>query len=607
MKKAFVSTQVFESGGERSGAVLVEDGVIVGVVSQGAVPSQFETTDFDGLAILPGFIDAHVHVNEPGRTEWEGWETATRAATAGGITLIADMPLNSSPVTTTAEAFRLKQAVSHNKMAVNAVLYAGCVPDKLAELSATIEAGAVGVKAFMIDSGLAEFGAADEATLREGMLIASRYGVPFLAHAEWGNPLPLVSDNRYGEYEASRPQTLEVDAIKLLIRLCRETGAWVHIVHLSAADALPLIREAKGEGLPLTVESAPHYLHFASENVPDDTLFKCAPPIRGEANRERLWEAVLDGTIDLVASDHSPCPPELKYLETADFGRAWGGIAGLQFGPSVTWSGLREKGASLHKLVDLWCLQPARLVGESQRRGQIQAGFVADLVVFDPDAEVVVEAGMIEHKHKRTPYEGERLWGRVVETVIGGVRSTEYGVRGGVLLRGAKRVDRLSEMEDREGREALVRCCGAQAWVAGMLDLMPFRDEIALFEAAERVFETLEREDWLEAFDHHPKIGDLESLRAKYGDRNWSEGEQAGVNEADTAVLTRLAEGNAQYEAMYGYIFIVCASGKGAAEMCEILEARLGNPADEELRIAAGEQMKITGLRLEKLLAEAES
>jgi allantoinase len=382
--------------------------------------------DFEDLAILPGIVDTHVHLNDPGRTEWEGFQTATRAAAAGGVTTLVDMPLNSIPATTTREALAVKRATAKGRVSVDVGFWGGVVPGNAGELAGMVEDGVRGFKCFLIDSGAPEFGWSDEAVLAPAMGILAPLGVPLLCHAEVAAPIDaaaaLLHDAdpaRYDTWLRSRPPSAEDEAIALIVRLVRDTKARAHIVHHSAATALPRIAAARAEGLPLTAETCPHYLHFVAEQVPDGaTAFKCAPPIREAANRELLWQALAEGTLDLVASDHSPCTPSLKQGGFVD---AWGGIAGLQLALSVTWTEAKRRGFGLADLARWMSAAPARLAGLAQK-GAIAAGRDADLVVLDPDATFEVRAPAIRHRHDVTPYLGERLAGVVHATYLRGQR-----------------------------------------------------------------------------------------------------------------------------------------------------------------------------------------
>ncbi|HEY6208275.1 MAG TPA: allantoinase AllB, partial [Gemmatimonadales bacterium] len=327
-------------------AVVIAGGVITAVRDPGDATDAARRLDAGDAVVLPGVVDTHVHVNEPGRTEWEGFETATRAAAAGGVTTIVDMPLNSVPVTTTPEALEQKAKAASGRALVDYAFWGGVVPGNDEQLAPLARAGVRGFKCFLVSSGIAEFPSVSEVDLRPAMTRLAELGLPLLVHAELPGPIAAAGHpRRYASYLASRPVAAELEAIDLIIRLCRETGCRVHIVHLSAADALDRVRDARREGLPLTLETCPHYLTFAAEDIPDGaTTFKCAPPIRERENRERLWRGLGDATIDLVASDHSPAPPALKCLDAGDFARAWGGIASLELALAATWTGARARG-----------------------------------------------------------------------------------------------------------------------------------------------------------------------------------------------------------------------------------------------------------------------
>jgi allantoinase len=415
--------------GVRAAAVLVRGERILNVVAPAAVPADCPLEDVGDRVILPGLVDAHVHINEPGRTDWEGFATATRAAAAGGVTTLVDMPLNSSPVTTTADALAQKLAAAEEKLWVDCGFYGGVVAGSSQHIEPLAAAGVLGFKAFLCPSGIDEFPAATESDLRAAMPRIASAGLPLLIHAELVGPSPgaalerLAAEPRsYAAYLASRPPQWEYRAIELMLRLCREYGCRLHIVHLSSADALPLLEQARAAGLPVTVETCPHYLVFAAEEIPDgDTRFKCAPPIRERQNRERLREALREGRIDYLASDHSPAPPALKHLDTGNLERAWGGIASLQLTLPIVWTMIRQwPGVGPADLVQWLSRRPARLVGLGQRKGALAAGYDADLIVFDPDAEFTVSPQMLHHRHPVTPYEGRRLQGRVDRTVLRG-------------------------------------------------------------------------------------------------------------------------------------------------------------------------------------------
>jgi allantoinase len=400
--------------------------------------------DVGTAAVLPGLVDSHVHVNEPGRTEWEGFSSATRAAAAGGVTTIVDMPLNSAPVTTSADALGRKRDAAERQAWVDCAFWGGLVPGNAREIPRLLDAGACGVKAFLVHSGIDDFPEAGEADLRAALPVLAERGAPLIVHAELPDgPAPGGGDpRRFLDYVASRPASWEEHAVALLVRLAREFRAPIHVVHLSAAGAARLVGEARAEGLPLSAECCPHYLAFDAESVPDGrTEFKCAPPVREASNREALWEAVRSGVIGMIVSDHSPCPPELKLLERGDFAAAWGGIASLQLALPVVWTEARARGHSLAALAGWMSEGPARLAGLAGHKGRIAAGYDADLVVFDPEASFVVEPARLHHRHKLTPYAGRNLQGVVRQTYLGGRLVYDAGTFAsaptGALLRSA--------------------------------------------------------------------------------------------------------------------------------------------------------------------------
>ena len=397
--------------------------------------------------VMPGLVDTHVHVNEPGRTEWEGFETATRAAAAGGVTTIVDMPLNSIPATTTLDAFKEKLGAARDQLSVDVGFWGGVVPGNTGELAKLWDAGVVGFKCFLIHSGVDEFPNVSEDDLREAMPELARLGAPLIVHAEVPGPVDAAcceSSNgepatSYETFLRSRPREAENEAVALMIKLSRETGCRIHIVHHSSADALPLLKKAKSSGLPLTVETCPHYLHFASEDIRDGaTEFKCCPPIRERENREQLWNALRDGTIDFVVSDHSPCPPEMKLREQGDFMKAWGGISSLQLRLPVMWTEANARGFDLPQMVEWLCAAPARQVG-FKLKGKIEAGRDADIVIWNPEGEFKVEPSMLHHRHKLTPYAGETLRGVLEKTFLRGQIVYDDGefvsTSGNVILR----------------------------------------------------------------------------------------------------------------------------------------------------------------------------
>jgi len=433
-------------------SVHISRGRITAIVPFEDVPSNSELIEANKDSIvMAGLVDTHVHVNEPGRTEWEGFETATRAAVAGGVTTIVDMPLNCIPATTTLDSFTAKLAAARHKLSVDVAFWGGVVPGNTDELSKLWDAGVVGFKCFLVHSGVEEFPNVSETDLREAMPELARLGASLIVHAELPGPIELAGrqsstsilpDNArsYRSFLRSRPRAAENEAVALMIRLNRETGCRVHIVHHSSADALAMLREAKTKGASITAETCPHYLHFAAEDIPDGaTEFKCCPPIRERENCEKLWKALRDGTIDMVVSDHSPCPPEMKLPEPGDFMQAWGGISSLQFRLPIMWTEARKRGFATSQLAEWCCRAPARLVGLEGRKGSLAIGCDADIVIWNPNAELCVEPRMIHHRHKLTPYAGEVLRGKVEKTFLRGQMVYDDGEfnapKGSLLLR----------------------------------------------------------------------------------------------------------------------------------------------------------------------------
>jgi len=379
--------------------------------------------DVGDSVVMAGVVDTHVHVNEPGRTEWEGFATATRAAAAGGVTTILDMPLNSIPATTSVDALQAKRDVAQPLSTVNVEFIGGVVPGNANEIDALCDAGVRAFKCFVSPSGVDEFPNISEDDLRVALPILARRGVPLMVHAELPSLLhdaPRGGSRSYAAYMASRPPEAEVEAIRLLIRLNADCQARLHIVHVSSAQSVQVIREARAAGMPISCETCPHYLTFAAEEIPDGaTEYKCAPPIRGRAERDALWRALISGDIQLVASDHSPCPPEMKRSD-GDFFAAWGGIASLQLSLPAVWTGARERGVPLTRVAVWMCEHTSALAGLSEQKGKIAPGFDADLIVWNPDASFHVEPATLRHRHSITPYAGRDLYGVVQETYVRG-------------------------------------------------------------------------------------------------------------------------------------------------------------------------------------------
>ena len=442
-------------------SVHITRGMITAVAGYDDVPTgcAVESANDESI-VIPGLVDTHVHINEPGRTEWEGFATATRAAAAGGVTTLIDMPLNAIPPTTTLGGFQAKLDAAGGQCHVDVGFWGGVIPGNTQELAGLFQAGVVGFKCFLIHSGVDEFPNVTHEDLRAAMPELTRLGALLIVHAELQGPInragipachspssetanagnESVLASAYKTFLDSRPRAAENEAVELMIRLGREFGTRIHIVHHSSADALPLLREAKASGLKLTAETCPHYLYFAAEDIPEGaTEFKCCPPIRERENRERLWQALADGTIEMIVSDHSPCTQDLKLKESGNFLEAWGGIASLQLRLPVIWTAARKRGFSLNDLTKWLCSAPARQVGLQQRKGAIAAGRDADIVFWNPEQQFRVEPEMLHHRNKLTPYRGELLQGVVQKTFLRGRKIYDggefVGAPEGLLLR----------------------------------------------------------------------------------------------------------------------------------------------------------------------------
>jgi len=426
-------------GRETAVTVVIEGGRIIGLAAYDAhLTATDDVTLGDDEVLLPGLVDTHVHVNEPGRTAWEGFASATRAAAAGGVTTVVDMPLNSIPPTTTLAGLVEKQGVARDQVHVDVGFWGGAVPGNVDDLAQLHEAGVFGFKCFLLDSGVPEFPAFDAAGLDTAMTELARLDALLIVHAEDGTEIELAPDasgTAYAGFLGSRPRKAEGVAIARVVETAARTGARAHIVHLSSADALPTIRQARAGGVRLTVETCPHYLSFAAEEILDGaTEFKCCPPIREAANREDLWGALADGTIDLVVTDHSPCTPELKRRDTGDFGEAWGGIASLQLGLPAVWTQARRRGHTLVDVVRWMAEAPAALVGLTTK-GRIATGMSADLCAFAPDASYTVDVAALHHKNPVSAYAGRTLTGTVRRTWLRGEPVDVDAAPGGRLLR----------------------------------------------------------------------------------------------------------------------------------------------------------------------------
>jgi allantoinase len=431
MSQAFRSTRVLTPEGLVPAALVVDEGRIAEACGWDVVSGSAGLHDFGDALILPGLVDTHVHINDPGR-DWEGFETATRAAASGGVTTLVDMPLNCIPETTDLRSLAAKRAAARRHVWVDWAAWGGVVRGNAGALLPMARAGVPGFKCFLIDSGIDGFAWVGEADLRLAFERLRGTGLPLLAHAEVAGPVDAATQtlsqsdwHKYSTYLRSRPDTAEIEAIGLLIRLALEFSSPIHIVHLSSAKALPLLAEARRRGVPVTIETCVQYLWFAAEEIPDGaTEFKCAPPIRGRANREALWDAVEDGLIDMITTDHSPCPPAMKRREEGRWDQAWGGIASLGLALPVIWTALHLRGfdstESAERVAEWMAAAPARLAGLAGKKGALVPGADADFLILDPDARWTVTEESLHFRHKVSPYLGTELRGKARETWLSG-------------------------------------------------------------------------------------------------------------------------------------------------------------------------------------------
>jgi allantoinase len=435
--------RVVRPAGEQSGAIGVRDGRIVAVAPYDAeLRTAADVRLADDEVLLPGLVDSHVHVNDPGRTDWEGFTSATKAAARGGVTTIIDMPLNSIPPTCDVPALTLKRKIAETQAYVDVGFWGGAVPGNVPDLRPLHEAGVFGYKCFLLHSGVDEFPPLDAKQVEAAMREISSFDGLLIVHAEDADCIDEATPPNGANYEAflnSRPRAAENEAVAGVIDLARETGCRVHILHVSSAEVLPLIAKARADGVRITAETCPHYLSFNAEDIPDGaTQYKCCPPIREAANRELLWDGLRDGTIDLVVSDHSPSTSDLKHLDTGDFGTAWGGIASLQLGLPAVWTEARRRGFTLSDVVRWMSAAPARQTG-LVTKGGLDVGYDADFCVLAPDETFTVDATTLQHKNAITPYDGRTLTGVVRSTWLRG-RPVDIAVdpRGRLLTRGER-------------------------------------------------------------------------------------------------------------------------------------------------------------------------
>jgi allantoinase len=419
------SKRCFISGAFTEATIHVKDSKIYTVYLEKKELAALNFLDCENHIVMPGIIDAHVHINEPGRESWEGFNTATRAAAIGGITTLIEMPLNASPVTTTKSAFDIKLRATEHKLHVNCGFYGGVIPTNKNDIEALINAGVFGIKGFLTHSGIDEFPNVSKSELEAIAPLLKIHNIPLLLHCELSDAdVPKVTDPKsYSAFLNSRPPRWETNAIDLAIEIQEKFDIKVHIVHLSASDAIARIKQHKTKTTKLTVETCPHYLFFNAEEIPNGApIFKCAPPIRESINNDALWNFLLESGFNFLASDHSPAPPELKQLESGDFFKAWGGISGLQFTLPILVTASKKRGLSLEKLIPMLTENPSKFLMLDHKKGFLKQGFDADITVWNDNIDYVIDEEIIQHKHKATPYTNERVFGKVIHTFVNGVQ-----------------------------------------------------------------------------------------------------------------------------------------------------------------------------------------
>jgi allantoinase len=613
------SQRVVTPEGIRAADILIRGEVILDVAPAIVPDRDGVILDVGDHVVLPGLVDGLAHLLEPGRESWEGISAATRAAAAGGVTTLIDAPIHCQPATTSGTELAHKRQLADARAWVDLGFLGGLVEADPGRLESLAEAGALGVLACLGEQGAPGFPPLKSTELRQILPAIQKTGLPLVVLADLAPPsvalAETVDPRNYSLYLASHPPELEVAAVGQAIELARETGCRVHVARLAAAEALPLLASAKREGLAITVDTCPHYLALASEEIPDGApLFKTIPPIRSASNREKLWEALGSGLIDGVGTDHCPAPGDERHLDSGDLHKAWAGVASLQLALAVVWTEARQRGFSLDAVAAWMANNPAKRLGLGARKGAIAPGLDADLVVFRPDASFVVHSKGLYHRHPASPYDGRTLTGKVDATFLRGTLVFDSDrfhdrPRGLVLdpsaaLRPAPPgLDRLNRLGEAEAILLLVRCCGSTLWAWKMTQLRPFASEPELLHAADRVWAELGASDRLEAFAAHERFGDLDLLRSRIGDRPTDVAlqESADLALAPDAVLDGLAEANQNYEVKFGHRFVADVQGRSARSMLELINRRLANPPDLEHALVADDQARIMRRKLREL------
>ncbi|KAN0009715.1 hypothetical protein ACTFIU_007014 [Dictyostelium citrinum] len=641
--KVIKGNKVVINGEIRPAAILIKNGIIIDIKDYSSeIKEEHEVlVNEEKLIIMGGLVDSHVHINEPGRTEWEGFLSATSAAAAGGVTTIIDMPLNSSPVTTTFENLQTKIESMPGKLRVDVGLLGGVVPGNSSEIARMVlEGGVVGFKSFLVHSGIDEFPHVKENDIQEAMEVMKQlrdeYGgrdVVMMFHAETEEPIQEATERLerenadpklYDTFLKSRPRISENIAIDKVIELSKKNMIKTHIVHLSSSDAIQAIHNAvHHDNVPITAETTYHYLYFESEQVPyGNTLYKCCPPVRESENKDLLWKAVTDGTIKIIVSDHSPCTLDLKLIEGGDFMKAWGGISSLQLGLPIIWTEAKKRGVPLVKLSEYMSDEPSRLVGLNDRKGSIKIGRDADFVIWDPEESFTVNQDLLMVKNKNSPYHGQKLLGVVYETILRGNKIFKKGDQTISKVLGKRLIQTkihtnsiypsptLPEIEFLNSfseQQSFFDCVNllfeaAPPLANALYSKRPFSSYQQLIDQAHSIIQSLNEAEKIQVINAHPRIG-LSASQVK-NSSSISYREQSCDNDSsiDQSILESLTKLNDQYESKFGFKFVVFVNGRSKKEIIPILENRINNDIQKELDLGLCEMIEISKSRLSKLL-----
>ncbi|EGC31950.1 hypothetical protein DICPUDRAFT_57406 [Dictyostelium purpureum] len=635
----------------KEASVLVRNGIICGIKEYNYEPTEEfdlliskELSENKDIVIMGGLVDSHVHVNEPGRTEWEGFVCATSAAAAGGVTTIIDMPLNSSPVTTSLDSLNKKIEAMKDKLRVDVGLLGGIVPGNSNEIKRMVlEGGVVGFKSFLVHSGIDEFPHVQETDIQEAMEIMKSLAVEeggrdvvMMFHAEIGEPIEkatakLIEENadprKYNTFLQSRPREAENIAINMILELSKKNNVRTHIVHLSSSDILDTLDNAiHKEKIPITAETTFHYLYFVSEKVPDgETLYKCCPPVREEENKELLWQALQRGTINIIVSDHSPCTLELKLVEEGDFMKAWGGISSLQLGLPIIWTEAKKRDIPIHNLSKWMSDEPARLVGLNDRKGSIKIGRDADFVVWNPKEEFVVDQDKLMVKNKHSPYHQQRLFGIIYETILRGDSIFKKDQERITKVTGQRliqtkihtnptypkpflpTIELLNSLDEPEFFNCIHLLFEAAPPLATRLYAKkPFRSYQELINEAESIIGSLGDEDKIVVINAHPRIGLNPAEIKKTSSISFREQglENEKIDERVIEIYSTLKTLNEQYEKQFGFKFVEFVNGRSKEQIIPVLRERLNNSKDQELKTGLKAMTDISNARLSKLIQQ---